>query len=163
MLLEVNGGTLRSVATDGHRLAICSLDAQIPSQDRHQVIVPRKGGHPRTGSSAHRDRTAESASSWASTTSVPHTGGSPSLRSWWTARFPGLRRRVLPRGGDNWWSVTASNCEALQPYCDPHQRSTTAFAIPAFQRFAENQAEQPGAGRRRGRSAGSSTTATTWR
>ncbi|WP_458351675.1 DNA polymerase III subunit beta family protein, partial [Klebsiella variicola] len=43
MLLEVNGGTLRSVATDGHRLAMCSLDAQIPSQDRHQVIVPRKG------------------------------------------------------------------------------------------------------------------------
>jgi len=35
--------TLRSVATDGHRLAMCSLDAQIPSQDRHQVIVPRKG------------------------------------------------------------------------------------------------------------------------
>ncbi|MFO5890629.1 hypothetical protein ACLBSJ_32955, partial [Klebsiella pneumoniae] len=43
LLLEVNGDTLRSVATVGHRLAMCSLDAQIPSQDRHQVIVPRKG------------------------------------------------------------------------------------------------------------------------
>ncbi len=45
MLLEVGGGTLRAVATDGHRLAMCSLsNAQMPeAQDRHQVIVPRKG------------------------------------------------------------------------------------------------------------------------
>lgn len=43
MLLEVNAGTLRAVATDGHRLAMCALDAGIASADKHQVIVPRKG------------------------------------------------------------------------------------------------------------------------
>ena len=43
MLLEVNAGTLRAVATDGHRLAMCALDAGIASSDKHQVIVPRKG------------------------------------------------------------------------------------------------------------------------
>ena len=30
MLLEVNGGTLRSVATDGHRLAMCSAASPCP-------------------------------------------------------------------------------------------------------------------------------------
>ena len=41
MLLEVGGGTLRAVATDGHRLAMCSLSNGVPeAQDRHQVIVP---------------------------------------------------------------------------------------------------------------------------
>lgn len=43
MLLEVNAGSMRAVATDGHRLAMCTVEAQIPQQDRHQVIVPRKG------------------------------------------------------------------------------------------------------------------------
>ena len=43
MLLEVNAGVLRAVATDGHRLAMCALNAGIPHGDRHQVIVPRKG------------------------------------------------------------------------------------------------------------------------
>jgi DNA polymerase-3 subunit beta len=43
MLLEVNGRVLRAVATDGHRLAMCALDAGIEHSDRHQVIVPRKG------------------------------------------------------------------------------------------------------------------------
>jgi DNA polymerase-3 subunit beta len=43
MLLEVNAGYLRAVATDGHRLAMCSQSAVIDQVDRHQVIVPRKG------------------------------------------------------------------------------------------------------------------------
>ncbi|MGI9277718.1 MAG: DNA polymerase III subunit beta [Endozoicomonas sp.] len=43
MLLEVSQNALRSVATDGHRLAMCGVDADINQQDRHQVIVPRKG------------------------------------------------------------------------------------------------------------------------
>ena len=43
MLLEVNAGLLRAVATDGHRLAMCSQPAGIEQVDRHQVIVPRKG------------------------------------------------------------------------------------------------------------------------
>ncbi|MHC6223173.1 DNA polymerase III subunit beta [Pseudomonas sp. X10] len=43
MLLEVSTDTLRAVATDGHRLAMCSMQAAIGQADRHQVIVPRKG------------------------------------------------------------------------------------------------------------------------
>ncbi|OZH92531.1 DNA polymerase III subunit beta [Salmonella enterica] len=42
MLFETEGSELRTVATDGHRLAVCSmpLEASLPS---HSVIVPRKG------------------------------------------------------------------------------------------------------------------------
>ncbi len=43
MLLEVGDNTLRAVATDGHRLAMCSLSAPIEQQEKHQIIVPRKG------------------------------------------------------------------------------------------------------------------------
>ncbi|MGQ0384661.1 MAG: DNA polymerase III subunit beta [Gammaproteobacteria bacterium] len=42
MLLETDGKMLRTVATDGHRLALCEMDlpTKVGSQ---QVIVPRKG------------------------------------------------------------------------------------------------------------------------
>ncbi|RKF22259.1 DNA polymerase III subunit beta [Alginatibacterium sediminis] len=42
MLFETDGGTLKTVATDGHRLALAELkiDADLP---QNQVIVPRKG------------------------------------------------------------------------------------------------------------------------
>ena len=43
MLLEVSRNTLRAVSTDGHRLALCSMTAPIEQDERHQVIVPRKG------------------------------------------------------------------------------------------------------------------------
>ncbi len=42
MLFETEGEELRTVATDGHRLAVCSMNIgqNLPS---HSVIVPRKG------------------------------------------------------------------------------------------------------------------------
>jgi DNA polymerase-3 subunit beta len=43
MLVEVGSGLLRTVATDGHRLAMCAMETGIDQPDRHQVIVPRKG------------------------------------------------------------------------------------------------------------------------
>ncbi len=43
MLIEVQTGVLRAVATDGHRLAMCAMEAAIENTERHQVIVPRKG------------------------------------------------------------------------------------------------------------------------
>ncbi len=43
MLLEVSQNCLRAVATDGHRLAMCVVDADINQAEKHQVIVPRKG------------------------------------------------------------------------------------------------------------------------
>lgn len=43
MLFDFRGGNLRTVATDGHRLAVCDYDGKANvSQDR-QMIVPRKG------------------------------------------------------------------------------------------------------------------------
>ncbi len=42
MLLETDGKLLRTVATDGHRLALCELELKTPGT-LNQVIVPRKG------------------------------------------------------------------------------------------------------------------------
>ena len=43
MLLEVSQNCLRSVATDGHRMAVCAVSADINQKERRQVVVPRKG------------------------------------------------------------------------------------------------------------------------
>lgn len=43
MLWEVQAGQLRVVATDGHRLAVCTLAAPIETSENLQVILPRKG------------------------------------------------------------------------------------------------------------------------
>lgn len=43
MLLEVKQGIIRSVATDGHRLALNSIEASIIDNAFTQVIIPRKG------------------------------------------------------------------------------------------------------------------------
>ncbi len=43
MLLEVSEDSLRSVATDGHRLATSASAAEVPAGGSHQIIVPRKG------------------------------------------------------------------------------------------------------------------------
>ena len=43
MLLESDGKVLRTVATDGHRLAFCESALDSQSSSSHQVIVPRKG------------------------------------------------------------------------------------------------------------------------
>lgn len=42
MLLETDGKMLRTVATDGHRLALCEMDLPTKSAAQ-QVIIPRKG------------------------------------------------------------------------------------------------------------------------
>ena len=43
MLLEVTGEHLRTVATDGHRLAMCTLESGVAGTERMRIIVPRKG------------------------------------------------------------------------------------------------------------------------
>ncbi|MFA7554926.1 MAG: DNA polymerase III subunit beta [Spongiibacteraceae bacterium] len=43
MLWEVQAGQLKLVATDGHRLALCTLETVIDSSSDLQVILPRKG------------------------------------------------------------------------------------------------------------------------
>lgn len=43
LLLEVTSDHVRAVATDGHRLAMCTVDRGVPGTERIQAIVPRKG------------------------------------------------------------------------------------------------------------------------
>jgi DNA polymerase-3 subunit beta len=43
MLLETEGKSLRAVATDGHRLALCESELESRAKTAQQVIVPRKG------------------------------------------------------------------------------------------------------------------------
>jgi DNA polymerase-3 subunit beta len=43
MLLETSPKVLRSVATDGHRLALCEIELAEGAKSGQQVIVPRKG------------------------------------------------------------------------------------------------------------------------
>lgn len=43
MLLEIDGSSLRAVATDGHRLALCEATLSVTARTSQQVIVPRKG------------------------------------------------------------------------------------------------------------------------
>ncbi len=43
MLWEIKGKQMRVVATDGHRLALCTLPGKVEASDDTQVILPRKG------------------------------------------------------------------------------------------------------------------------
>ena len=43
LLFEFKDGALRTVATDGHRLAVCDLDNKVDLKQNRQIIVPRKG------------------------------------------------------------------------------------------------------------------------
>src|SRR5499425_1707583 len=43
LLLETEGTSLRAVATDGHRLALCEMELAGKAKTSQQVIVPRKG------------------------------------------------------------------------------------------------------------------------
>ncbi len=43
LLLEVDSGMIRTVATDGHRLAVCEYEANVSPSEKVQVILPRKG------------------------------------------------------------------------------------------------------------------------
>jgi DNA polymerase-3 subunit beta len=43
MLFEIEANKVRTVATDGHRLALCEAQLEVKSSATQQVIVPRKG------------------------------------------------------------------------------------------------------------------------
>ena len=43
LLFDLNGPTLRCVATDGHRLALCEATLEQAAGAKRQIIVPRKG------------------------------------------------------------------------------------------------------------------------
>ena len=43
LMLELDSNCLRSVATDGHRLALCEFPCHIEIEEPRQIIIPRKG------------------------------------------------------------------------------------------------------------------------
>ena len=43
MLFEISNNNLRAVATDGHRLALNTVDVSINTPQKKQIIIPRKG------------------------------------------------------------------------------------------------------------------------
>ncbi|MEE8378791.1 MAG: DNA polymerase III subunit beta, partial [Gammaproteobacteria bacterium] len=43
LLFEISDGKIRSVATDGHRLALCTYECDTQPNETIQLIVPRKG------------------------------------------------------------------------------------------------------------------------
>ena len=43
LMLEISRNHIRAVATDGHRLALCDMQADVATTESRQVIVPRKG------------------------------------------------------------------------------------------------------------------------
>ena len=43
LMLELSSNQLRAVATDGHRLALCDVSANVDIAEARQIILPRKG------------------------------------------------------------------------------------------------------------------------
>ena len=97
MLLEVQTGILRAVATDGHRLAMCSMEAAIEQVERHQVIVPRKGILELARLLTEQD--AEVAIVLGQHHIRANTGEFTFTSKLVDGKFPDYER-VLPRGGD---------------------------------------------------------------
>jgi DNA polymerase-3 subunit beta len=97
MLLEVQSGLLRAVATDGHRLAMCSMEAVIQQEGKHQVIVPRKGILELARLLTEQD--AEVAIVLGQHHIRANTGEFTFTSKLVDGKFPDYER-VLPRGGD---------------------------------------------------------------
>ena len=139
---------------------MCSLDAQIPSQDRHPGDRAAQR-HPRTGSSAHR-ADGEVGIVLGPALSVPPLANSPSLRSWWTAssRTTNAYCRAV---ATSWWSVSPATAEALSRTAILSNGSVSRHSPAAFQRFAENPGRTTRSRKGAEKKCRSSTTAATWR
>jgi DNA polymerase-3 subunit beta len=95
MLWEVRNSRLRTVATDGHRLALCTLPQEIPVSEMLQVILPRKGV-----SELNRllmDEDGEVNLTIGSNHFRAHTGAFQFTSKLVDGKFPDYER-VLPRG-----------------------------------------------------------------
>ncbi len=98
LLLHVRAGSLRTVATDGHRLATCEFKTDVESEDSVQVIVPRKGVHELQRLLGDTDRDVQlELSSNHIRVSVPQLCFTSKLID---GRFPDYDR-VIPKDGNN--------------------------------------------------------------
>ncbi|CUS47806.1 MAG: DNA polymerase III beta subunit beta DnaN [Idiomarinaceae bacterium HL-53] len=97
MLFEVNDNLLRTVATDGHRLAMASVSLEQSALPHKQVIVPRKGVTELLRLLDDNDSIVEVSVGQNHLRIV--TGGMTFTTKLLDGRFPDYRR-VLPSGGD---------------------------------------------------------------
>lgn len=97
MLFEFFHNTLRTVATDGHRLATDTMPATIPEEHRLQVIVPRKGilELMRLLNNSDQEVTLSVGNSYIQAVADNYTFVSKLIEG----RFPDYQR-VIPKNGD---------------------------------------------------------------
>ncbi|MCE8017255.1 DNA polymerase III subunit beta [Halomonas sp. MCCC 1A17488] len=97
MLLELRANLVRTVATDGHRLAVCSRPAEIQVEPARKLIVPRKGVLELV---RLLDDSDEPVTLTLSASHVrAHTGDFTFTSKLVDGKFPDYER-VVPRGGD---------------------------------------------------------------
>ncbi|MCS2607742.1 DNA polymerase III subunit beta [Halomonas dongshanensis] len=97
MLLEIQSNLLRTVATDGHRLAMCSRPVEVAVTQGQKLIVPRKGI---LELSRLLDDSDEPVSLTLGATHVrAHTGDFTFTSKLIDGKFPDYER-VVPRNGD---------------------------------------------------------------
>ncbi|MAX32218.1 DNA polymerase III, beta subunit [Onishia taeanensis] len=97
MLLELRSNLVRTVSTDGHRLAVCSRPADIDVEPAQKLIVPRKGV---LELSRLLDDSDEPVSLTLGSTHVrAHTGEFTFTSKLVDGKFPDYER-VVPRNGD---------------------------------------------------------------
>ncbi|WP_043531289.1 DNA polymerase III subunit beta [Litchfieldella xinjiangensis] len=97
MLLELRSNLVRTVATDGHRLAVCSRSADIEVEPAQKLIIPRKGVLELV---RLLDDSDEPVSLTLGASHVrAHTGDFTFTSKLVDGKFPDYER-VVPRGGD---------------------------------------------------------------
>jgi DNA polymerase-3 subunit beta len=122
MLFEVTSGRLRTVATDGHRLAMSDAEAQTDAVERLQVIVPRKGVHELARLLTDDEGTVTIT---LGSNHIRATVGNVTFTSKLIdGKFPDYER-VLPKGGDK---IVLANREELR-------QSLTRAAILSNEKF----------------------------
>ncbi len=122
MLFEVTSGRLRTVATDGHRLAMSDAEAQTDAVERLQVIVPRKGVHELARLLTDDEGTVTIT---LGSNHIRATVGNVTFTSKLIdGKFPDYER-VLPKGGDK---IVLANREELR-------QSLTRSAILSNEKF----------------------------
>lgn len=97
MLLEIRDNVVRTVATDGHRLAVCSRSVEVGVESPQKLIVPRKGVLELVRLLDDSDEPV-SLSLGASHVRA-HTGNFTFTSKLVDGKFPDYER-VVPRGGD---------------------------------------------------------------
>ncbi|MCL7930815.1 DNA polymerase III subunit beta [Halomonas llamarensis] len=97
MLLEIQSNLLRAVATDGHRLSMCSRSVEVTVEQPHKLIVPRKGI---LELARLLDDSDEPVSLTLGSTHIrAHTGDFTFTSKLIDGKFPDYER-VVPRNGD---------------------------------------------------------------